>query len=255
MVEFVIFGGTTEGRELAQFLEARGHLLLVCVATEYGASLAFSAGSVAVQLHIGRMDADRMECLLREQQPRLVLDATHPYAEEVKCNIRTACAAAGIPCWHVRREPEAGKTGGILTFPTMEDIVRWLNQNPGVIFSTLGAKEAAALGKVQGAAERLWLRILPMEESLRLAAEAGIPPKHIIAMQGPFSRVFNEILFRETEADILLTKDSGRVGGFAEKCRAARSCGMTVLVLARPKEVGLFLTLDEIKRRLQEGIL
>lgn len=255
MVEFLIFGGTTEGRDLARFLDEQGRSAMVCVATEYGASLAVSRGDVTFQVKTGRMDADRMQQLLREQQPRLVIDATHPYADEAKRNIRTACEAMGVPCWRVRREPETEEADGILTFPTMEAILLWLNRNPGVVFSTLGAKEAAALGTIRGAEERLWLRVLPMEESLRRVREAKLPARHIIAMQGPFSQALNEAMFRETKADILLTKDSGKVGGFAEKCRAARACGMTVLVLARPEEIGVYLTLDEIKSHLREGIL
>lgn len=253
LADIVLFGGTTEGRVLARFLREQGRSALVCVATDYGASLLSDIGPVTTR--VGRLDAKEMEALLQGQRPRLVIDATHPYANEVSRNIQTACAAAGVPCWRVRREEKTTpqEEDGSLTFPTMAALVSWLNETPGVIFSTLGAQEALALAAVRGGAERLWLRILPLEESLRLTRQAGVPAKHIIAMQGPFSQALNEALFRETGADILLTKDSGRAGGFAEKWNAARACGMRVAVLARPREEGL--SLEEIKRRMQEGAI
>ncbi|MDR1665299.1 MAG: precorrin-6A/cobalt-precorrin-6A reductase [Clostridiales bacterium] len=37
---------------------------------------------------------------------------------------------------------------------------------------------------------------------------------------------------------MLVTKDSGAEGGFAEKVRAARGLGMRVAALAKPEEAG-----------------
>lgn len=244
-----------EGREITDFLEKRGHSVIVCVATDYGADLAISEGPVTLQVRTGRMGIDRMRRLLREQQPGLVIDATHPYAGEVKYNIQMACQAERVRCWRIQRDAADEDADGILTFATMEGMVDWLNETPGVIFSTLGAKEAAALSKVQGAAERLWLRVLPSEESLRQVAEAGLPARHVIAMQGPFSQALNEAMFRETKAKILLTKNSGTPGGFLEKCRASLACDMIMVVLARPKEMGACLSLEQVKRLLEVGLL
>jgi precorrin-6x reductase len=58
-------------------------------------------------------------------------------------------------------------------------------------------------------------------------------------MQGPFSKEFNIAQFKETGADILITKESGNAGGFLEKTDAARECGMKIVVLVRVKEEGL----------------
>lgn len=249
MAEILLFGGTTEGRELAELLGNQNRSVLVSVATEYGESLLPAEDPVSVLT--GRLDRVSMEELMIREHPRIVIDATHPYAVEVSRTIRSVCKALALPCWRVRRETRT--PDGCLSFASMEDLTAWLNETTGVIFSTLGAKEAAALGKVTGAKERLWLRILPLEESLHLARKAGIPAKHIICMQGPFSQELNEALFQAAGASILLTKESGRAGGFEEKLRAARACGMTVALLTRPQEEGL--SLEEIKTRIKEGIL
>ena len=45
----------------------------------------------------------------------------------------------------------------------------------------------------------------------------------------------NAALLRETGAKILVTKDTGVSGGFAEKVAAAEEVGAKVLVIARPR--------------------
>jgi precorrin-6x reductase len=133
----------------------------------------------------------------------------------------------------------------------LDDIIAWLNTQKAVVFSTLGAKEAKALTAVAQYKERVWLRILPNPEGLTACLEAGFSPKRLICMQGPFSKMVNSAIFRESGADVLLTKDSGAEGGYLEKVEAAHECGMTVAVLARPEEDGL--TLDAVIDLIERG--
>lgn len=250
MAEILLFGGTSEGRELAAFLKARNISALVCVATEYGESLLDIGGSVTV--HTGRLDESAMAVLIKEHGPRLVLDATHPYADAVSRNICAACENANTAYLRVKRE--SASEDGFMNFPSMDALVKWLNTTDGVIFSGLGAKEACALTAVTGFESRVWLRILPFAEGLNACIKAGFPARHIICMQGPFSKELNAAMFRAAEADILITKESGVAGGFLEKLAAARACGMTVAVLERPdEEAGL--TLEEAKRKIEGGEL
>ena len=82
---------------------------------------------------------------------------------------------------------------------------------------------------------RLFPRVLPTAPVLEKCAALGFPGAHIIAMQGPFSQAMNAALLRETGAKILVTKDTGVSGGFAEKVAAAEEVGAKVLVIARPR--------------------
>lgn len=61
MNKVLLFGGTGEGRALAEWMAARGIPHTVCVATEYGETL-LPAGAEA---HVGRMDSGEMEALMR----------------------------------------------------------------------------------------------------------------------------------------------------------------------------------------------
>ena len=96
MNKVLLFGGTGEGRALAEWMVARDIPHTVCVATEYGETL-LPAGAEA---HVGRMDSGEMEALMRAGGYSLAVDATHPYAVEVTEHIRAA-AATSFSGWGV----------------------------------------------------------------------------------------------------------------------------------------------------------
>ncbi|MEA4968909.1 MAG: precorrin-6A reductase [Candidatus Pelethousia sp.] len=250
MIEILLFGGTSEGRELAALLEAKGVETLVCVATDYGEAL-LGAGN-RIHIHNGRLDETAMEALMRAQSPRKVIDATHPYAEVVSHNIRAACKSTNTE--YVRLRRESALEDHCRLFASMAELIAWLNETEGVIFSTLGAKEVEALRGIAGFQERVWLRVLPSVDGLAACLKAGFPAKHIICMQGPFSEELNTAMFQAAGASIMITKESGSVGGFPQKLAAARACGMIAAVLSRPNEEG-GIALAELRQKIEGGVL
>jgi len=85
-------------------------------------------------------------------------------------------------------------------------------------------------------AERVYARVLPMDDSLRLCREVGLKPAHILAMQGPFSLELNTAMLRSVNAKYMVTKESGTAGGFEEKQAAAREAGVQLVVIGRPPQ-------------------
>lgn len=246
MAEYLVFGGTSEGREVIRILSARNKSAILYLATDYGQ--AFPQESSLLQVHRGRLDEEGMREEIRTHKPLHVIDATHPYADIVTQTIRAACEKEGATYLRVEREKDAFSAG--VRFDTLEEMCRWLSGKEAIIFSTLGAKQVRYLTAVKGYKERLRLRILPFEEGLRACLEAGFPAKHIYCMQGPFSKEFNRAIFLESGARILITKDTGEAGGFREKVEAAKELGMEIGILNRPTERdGIQLTeLEELLR-------
>ena len=80
------------------------------------------------------------------------------------------------------------------------------------------------------------MRVLPGEESIRLCTANGITGRQIIAMQGPFSQELNVALIKQSGIGVLVTKQSGKSGGFEEKISAAEQTGTDVIVIKRPKQ-------------------
>lgn len=227
-MKLVIFSGTSEGHALCRFVSVCGGCADVHVATDYGAAVMEPMHGITV--HEGRLDADAMAAAL--DADTLVVDATHPYAAVVSENLRTACAQTGAQYERLLRPALDG--GDVVTVPDTAAAVEWLNAHPGRALLTTGSKELAAFTAVEGYRERLVARVLPSASVLEQCASFGFAGAQIIAMQGPFSHEMNVALLRQTRADILVTKNTGAAGGFAEKLSAAREVGATVLVIDRP---------------------
>ncbi len=227
-MKLVIFSGTSEGHALCRFVSDCGGCADVYVATEYGAAVMEPMHGITV--HEGRLDADEIAAAL--DADTLVVDATHPYAAVVSENLRAACAQTGVQYERLLRP--ALDSGDVVTVSDTEAAAEWLNAHPGRALLTTGSKELAAFTAVEGYRERLVARVLPSASVLEQCASFGFAGAQIIAMQGPFSHEMNLALLRQTRADILVTKNTGAAGGFAEKLSAAREVGATVLVIDRP---------------------
>lgn len=243
MCDVLIFGGTTEGRKLAEFCAARGISALSSVATELGVELL----PEGVRVTVGRLDIDGMEALIRRGFS-LVIDATHPYAVRASANIRSACERVGVRYYRVIRKGGESEYGEVVR--DTKELVKHLNALRGVILSTLGSKEAAALTGVSDYSRRVWLRILPSAENVERCVSLGFDRAKIIAEKGPFSVEQNVSHIRQSGAAVLITKNSGAAGGYPEKAVAARECGIALITIGRPVERGI--SLDEMKAIIEE---
>ncbi len=231
MISVCVFAGTTEGRRLVDFLRGQAARVLACVATDYGGTLVRAGENVEVSA--GRLDAARMEALLRERRFDVVVDATHPFAAEASRNIAAACAAAGVE--RVRLARGATEADGEAVYvPSVEAAADFLAARSGNALVTTGSKDLAPYAGIENYRDRLWVRVLPTAASLAACEAAGFAPSHIIAMQGPFSEAMNAATLRQVRADWLVTKDSGEPGGFSEKLAAAREAGARCVVVGRP---------------------
>ena len=63
----------------------------------------------------------------------------------------------------------------------------------------------------------------------------GLSPKQIVAMQGPFSTELNVELFKHASAEVIVTKNSGQIGGADTKLEAAQILNLPVVMIERPK--------------------
>ena len=80
----------------------------------------------------------------------------------------------------------------------------------------------------------LAVRILDAPESPAACRAAGIPEDRIIAGRGPFSVQDNLAAIRRFDIGVIVTKESGRAGGFDAKLAAAQQANCRLIVLRRP---------------------
>ncbi|MCR5342703.1 MAG: precorrin-6A reductase [Butyrivibrio sp.] len=233
----LIFGGTTEGRELAELLDRAMIPHAVSVATEYGEEIEENAGEK--NLFVGRRNASEMADIMRDGGFGIVVDATHPFATGASEEIRKASKEAGVKYLRLSRDTASGSEYGEDVFDVLnlDEAAGKLMEIGGSVLVLTGSKELKNLTSKLGSNINIYARVLPNEDSLQKCKEAGLSGRQIIAMQGPFSKQMNIALIKETGVDAILTKESGQTGGFAEKLQAAKECGIKTVVIRNPESV------------------
>lgn len=290
MYDVFLFAGTTEGRVLADRLKEIGErngrrkIQICCfTATVYGKSL-ISPGK-NLDVHSGRLTEVDMVREIRENttEDAVIIDATHPYAAAVTENIRRACAEAGReyirvlrgttmeedpPDGHAPADRAADSTGravgeqmtpdsfyelpdGNIVVGSTEEAAAWLAGTEGNVLLTTGSKELRVFTSVPDYRERLFARVLSLPSVVASCADLGFQGRNLICMQGPFSEEMNIALIHQTKAKYLVTKDTGREGGFPEKESAAKACGCRMIIIRRPlEEKGI--SVEECVKRIRE---
>lgn len=293
-MNIVIFGGTTEGRQLAGYLiqlnkqqKMQNIQVHVCVASEYGAQVL--PEDDALKVHVGRLEQADMQEFLQAVQADICVDATHPYAVLVTQNIYQACKVVGVPYVRVRRDmqeepgnadpamqeepvnadPDMQMSGTHIgdadgkryTDETSDSIyvgdiqaaVDYLKGVTGNILITTGSKELHLYTQIPDYGSRCTARVLPTRSVVEACTELGFTGKHLICMQGPFDLEMNLATLRYADADFMVTKASGKNGGYDEKCEAALAAGVQLVVIGRPKEqVEPVMSLAQTEEYLRE---
>lgn len=240
-MKIALFAGTSEGKAVAALLADQGHQVIVTVATDYGREVFFDSlyqaqgHREAITILDGRLNAEGMRSLTG--QADLVLDATHPYAVEVSKNIIAACKATGRDYVRIIRDDQDMTRGfDVLRVKDQQEALEVMDQIQGRILLTTGSKDLPFYAQARDHADRLYPRILPDMASLEIAEKAGYKKSHTICMQGPFTAEVNAAMLQMIGASYLLTKDTGKSGGFLEKLQGCQKAGARAIVIERPRE-------------------
>ncbi len=248
----LVLAGTLDGRELAARLQDEGFSVLASVVSEYGRELAWQSGIVA---QAAAMDETELAQFISDKGVRLIIDATHPFAVNVSRHAARAAEAAGIEC--LRYERPGSRLPVYDRLYLAEDVetaAKMAIALGKIIFLTTGSHTLAAFRTVAKDTDcRLIARVLPQPEVIASCIADGFSPADIVALQGPFSPALNRALFKEYEATVMVTKDSGTVGGADAKITAAMELGMAIVVVQRPvllhKKV--FQSIDELLEQVK----
>ena len=245
-----VFAGTAEGRLLCESLSAAGRSARAFVATEYGGELV--EGLPGIEVNVGRLDTHAMGRALAGAA--VAVDATHPYAFEASANVRAAAEAAGVAYVRLVRPSTLVGAGDArcaddvvsATVPDAASAAAFLAGEEGDVLLTTGSKDLGAYAAQKGLAARCWPRVLPDAATVERCRDLGFPESHIICMQGPFGEDMNVALLRHCGARWMVTKDTGRAGGFHEKIAAARKAKARIVLISRPDPDERGLSLQEV---------
>lgn len=226
----LVMGGTTEGRQLAQLLHAERHTVLLSTVTPMGAELVPNT----IKKHCGVLDEAGLVELIKERQIKLVVDATHPFAATASGNAIAACRRMGADYLRLERSivpiPQSELVHTVADFKAGAGLAFDLGKR---VMLTIGSRNLPlflAIAREKGG--ELVVRVLPqaVDECLTL----GIPSEYIINFSGVDSVEQNRSQFKSYGVDVVVCKESGRVGGTPQKISAAMELGLHIVVVSRP---------------------
>lgn len=216
-------------------LAGKGYEVLAVTATENGSRIVVTNVSLEViekyPLRSG------LESLFKNRSVRMIIDASHPFPDDLSRLAKELRPTSGIPYIRFARE-EVDLPESPLLFPvySWEEAAQKAAELGNTIFLTTGSYNLELFLKhpsVNG--KRIVVRVLPDHRVVEAVQSLGVNPRDIVAMQGPFSKDMNRITFKMYNASVIVTKDSGRAGGTDSKISAALGLKIPVVIIKRAK--------------------
>ncbi|KUG05463.1 cobalt-precorrin-6x reductase [hydrocarbon metagenome] len=230
----LLLAGTYEGRQMFALLQEEGWPVIASTVSSYGAET-LTAGTDG-EIVRGELDKAGLIALIKAKDVSVLIDATHPFAFRISTLAMQAAEELKIDYLRLERKamviPEHPLVSRIKQLEEIEDYLK----PEQVVFSTLGSKALPTLIPiVKRKKARLVVRVLPTAEVLRECEQLGLNAEQIIAVKGPFSKDLNQQLFMHYQAGLILSKESGIVGGLDTKMEAALDLDLPILVLSVPE--------------------
>lgn len=220
----LILGGTQEAYELAERLAGIEGLDIV-------SSLA--GRTRAPRLPKGEMrsggfgGAEGLARYLRDEGIGIVVNATHPFAEQISAHAVEAAASTGIELLRLLRPAwAAAAEDRWIAARDATEAAELCRREGGRIFLTVGSGELEPFAPVRNA--HFVVRMVDVP------AEIPLHDYRTIAARGPFSLAEEMRLLAEHHINLLVAKNSGGEATYA-KIEAARRLRLPVIMIERPR--------------------
>lgn len=221
----LVFGGTTEGRMAARVLD------------EAGTGYFYSTHGDGQEIDLvhgtrlaGALQVEDMAAICREHDIRLLVDAAHPFAEQLHRNVLALAERMQLPI--IRYDRIYPKRDPKLVWCRDYADARVQLEKHGItrLLALTGVNTIARLSDYWHRHE-CWFRILNRTTSLQAAQKAGFPIDHLVY----YEHDDTARLLEQLQPQAIITKESGRSGGFEQKIEAALQADVQVFVVERPQ--------------------
>ncbi len=229
----LILGGTSDSIRICNMLNELNKDYIVSVTTQYGADL---VKGIAKNIVINRMNLENMIEFAKSNNINFIIDSTHPYAIEVSKNAVKTIEMLKLDYIRYERksllqEIEYDKVIKVNSTKEAYELANKIGEN---IFLGTGSKTLKEY--VENLPnKKIIARVLPTVEIIKQCEDIGLNADNIVAMKGPFSEAINEEIYKHYNIDLVVTKESGKEGGFLEKVNSAKNLNIPVIVIVRDK--------------------
>jgi len=223
-LKLLILGGSGEAADIARALDGDAR---------YDVTLSLAGRTSEPVALPGKLltggfgGAEGLARVLGEERFDAVIDATHPFAVQMKSNAVEAGKIAGTKFLAIRRPPWVQREGDRwIMVESLEAAAVAIGEGPRRVFLTTGRMELAPF---RAAPQHLYI-----VRSVEAPSPRELPPRvELIAARGPFKLEDEKALLAERKIEVIVTKNSGGAGAEA-KLEAARSLSLPVIMVTRP---------------------
>ena len=235
----LVFSGTYIGNKLIHELLKDGYKVLASFSSDIGRDSFNSQRSLAADLKINssKLDNGQMLRLVKKHNIKYIVDATHPFAVNISRNAIAVADKENLKYvrFERRKIPEQ-ESNNISYVDSFKEAKEFLDSLRGNILFTTGAKNIEVFKDIiKDPGKRVYIKILPVQESLKACYAAGAKAKQIIAYYGNWGIDITKSFIREKSINIIVTKQSGVSGGELEKIRSVKGLNCKLLIIRRPK--------------------
>ena len=225
----LVFGGTTEGKKVAKFLEREALPYFYSTKTEiefdkvqFG-SYRFGAFSVA-----------ELIAFCQEEKIRTIIHASHSFAEILHQTIAEASSFLSLTVIRFERQyPVRRASEDVIYVKSYAEAITYLNAEK--IEKLLALTGVQTIEKLESYWKKnnTYFRILPRKSSLAIAEKAGFPKENLI-LEFPSDNLNYEIeILKKYNCQAVITKESGESGFLSVKIEAAGICKIPILIIER----------------------
>lgn len=232
MIGFIL--GTSEGKKFLSLINEYTDEIVVSTATEYGGELL--SDFKVKHINTKPLDKEGLNKLIKDFNLKVLVDASHPYAEVVSKNAMESCKESNIEYIRYERLGVLSKENSenIIKVKSYEELENVINNISGTILNTTGSKN---IGKILNLniKNRIIHRILPSWKILKEVLELGVAVEDVVAIKGPIGYELNKGFIYQDNIKALITKDSGIQGGVLEKLKAVIATNIKLVVIEKPE--------------------
>jgi precorrin-6A/cobalt-precorrin-6A reductase len=258
-MKILLLGGTKDSTNIIEHVKRNyDAYILTTTTTEYGARLAKESGSDDI---IARpLLKDEIIDIIKKDNFDVLIDATHPFAKHITQTSASIAKELKMPYVRFERPStnlEDMDTSHIHYVDSFDEAGKLIEDEfqKGNVLHFAGANTMEDVLK-HVSVDRFYPRILKVESSIEKCENLDIDPSHIIPMKGAASLEENIELIEKYGASVMITKESGEVGGVIEKIEAANEMDVAVIMIQRPKidelnKNNIVSNLDELDIKLK----
>lgn len=226
----LVFGGTTEGKQVIEVLEALQLPYVYSTKTEiYFEKRAYG------NYRFGALSEKELIEFVTANNISLIINASHPFATVLHQTIALVSEKTKTPVVRLERQyPERTKQPLVHYVAGYDEALVLLQKENKTLLALSGVQSISKL-KSYWKDTLSYFRILDRASSIEIAVENNFPKKQLV-LGLPNKTVGEEVaLIQKHKIGIILTKESGNSGSLAVKISAALEVNIPIIIIEKPE--------------------